>query len=264
MTVPDGKPVPRSSSLSDSGEEVGKRLGLEVRGYERLAYLHRNDLPEAEFLASGFSGEEVVMSEMERDLGGHMLVSAFFGDGMWWMNRPPRPILWRSDQSGSSLGEWRLRAGFIHVPLPCFSGEQYPLTQRISRSPEMRPWVLGRAYDKPIPRRILEEAGVPRGAFGEVKRAISATIHVDGPAALSPASAASLEAFAAAEGREVQFRHRSFPTWQRALLKASRKLGVESVASRVDRHKVALGVMEPSFGSLVFRWAVSVVHPRYR
>jgi hypothetical protein len=223
----------------------------------------RDDRPEAEFLATGFTGEEVVMSGMEHDLDRRMLVSAFFGDGMWWMNRPPRPILWRSDQSGSSLGEYRLRVGFIHVPLPCFGGEQYRVTQQISRSPELRPWIMGRAYDKPIARRILEEAGVPRGTFGEVKRAVSATIHVDGPSALAPASRASLEAFAAAEGRRVTFRRRSFPTWQRALLKASRKVGAESLARRVERGKVALGVLEPSFGSLLLRWAVNIVRPRY-
>ena len=192
-----------------------------------------------------------------------MLVTAFFGDGMWWMNRPRRPILWRSDQSGSSLGEWRLRVGFIHVPLPCLGAEHYPDTQRISRSPEMRPWVLGRRYDKPIPRRILEEAGVPRGTFGEVKRAASATIHVDGPAALAPATRAALERFAASERRRVTFRRRRFPLWQRAVLKGARRVGIESVAARVEASKFALGVMEPEFGSLLLRWAVSVVRPRY-
>ncbi len=263
VTISEGKRVPGSSSLDDSGEEVGRRLGMEVGVYERLAYMRRDDLPEAEFLATGFTGEEVVMSGMEPALASRTLVTAFFGDGMWWANRPPRPILWRSDQSGSSLGEYRLRVGFIHVPLPSFGGEQYRVTQQISRSAEMRPWSNGRAYDKPIARRILEEAGIPRGTFGEIKRAVSATIHVDGPAALAPATVASLEAFAAAEGRRVAFTRRSFPTWRRAILKASRKFGAESVAWRAERRKFDLGVVEPSFGSLLLRWAVSVVRPRY-
>ena len=263
VTISEGKRAPRSRTLNDSGEDVGRLLGMDVGVYERLSYMRRDDLPEAEFLASGVSGEEVVMTGMASDLAGKMLVSAFFGDGMWWMNRPPRPTLWRSDQSGSSLAEWRLRVGFVHVPLPCFGAEQSRVTQQISRSEEMRPWVTGRAYDKPIPRRILEEAGVPRGSFGEVKRAVSATIHVDGPAALAPQTRASLEAFAAAEGSRVQFRRRSFSTWRRAVLKGSRKLGAESVAARVERRKLALGVLEPGFGSLLLRWAVSVVRPRY-
>ena len=263
VTISDGKRVPGSQSLGDSGADVGRLLGMDVSVHERLAYLRRDDLPEAEFLATGYTAEEVVMAGMEGQLGARMLVSAFFGDGMWWMNRPPRPTLWRSDQSGSSFGEQRLRLGFIHVPLPCFGGEQSRVTQRISRSPEMRPWVLGRAYDKPIARRILEEAGVPRGTFGEIKRAVSATIHVDGPDALAPRTLASVEAFAAAEGGGVSFERRSFPTWRRAVLKVSRKLGAESMARRVERRKFALGVLEPSFGSLLLRWAVGVVRPRY-
>ena len=35
----------------------------------------------------------------------------------------------------------------------------------------MRPWSIGGAYDRPIPRRIAEEAGVPRDLFGQNKMA---------------------------------------------------------------------------------------------
>jgi hypothetical protein len=262
-TVTEGKPVRGSASAGDSGEAVGRLLGMDVDSFERLAYLRRDDLPEAEFLATGFTGEEVVMSEMDQKLHGSMLVSAFFGDGMWWMNRPPRPSLWRSDQSGSSLGEWRLRLGFVHVPLPFLGAQHYRITQSISRSPEMRPWVLGRRYDKPIPRRILEEAGVPRGSFGEVKRAVSATMHVDGPQALAPATLAALRAFADTEGERVTFKRRRFHILDRALLKASRRMGAESLAWRLEQRKFRLGVFEPVFGSLLLRWAVSEVRSRY-
>jgi hypothetical protein len=263
VTIAQGKPVPGVASLDDSGEAVARRLGMEVTVGDRLEYLRRDDLPEAEFLATGFSGEEVVLSSLEGKLADRMLVTAFFGDGMWWLSRPPRPVLWRSDQSGSSLGEWRLRVGFVHVPLPCLGAERYRETQRISRSAEMRPWVMGRRYDKPIARRIIEEAGIPRGTFGEIKRAVSATIHVDGPSALAPATRASLQAFAASEGTSVAFKRRRFPMWRRAALKVSRRLGLEWLAWGFERHKVALGVLEPQFGSLLLHWATSVIRARY-
>jgi hypothetical protein len=242
---------------------VGERLGLQVSSFERLAYQRRDDLPEANFLATGFSGEEVVFSEMEQDLRGRMLVSAFAGDGMWWMHRPPRPSLWRSDQSGSSFGEWRLRVGFIHVPLPCFAAYHYRVTRAISHSAEMRPWVTGRNYDKPIPRRILEEAGVPREMFGTTKRAVSGSIHTDGPAALAPATRAALEEFAAGEGRKLTFHRRHRGLLERAALKITRKIHLEPLAARIERGKLALAVMEPVFGNLALRWAVSVVRTRY-
>src|SRR2546426_6038614 len=42
-------------------------------------------------------------------------------------------------------------------------------TQRISRSREMAPWDVDAGYSRPICRRILETAGVPREAFGDRK-----------------------------------------------------------------------------------------------
>jgi hypothetical protein len=182
---------------------------------------------------------------------------------MWWMHRPPRPDLWRSDQSGSSFGEWRLAVGFVHVPLPCFGAQHHRVTRRLGHSAEMRSWVLGRSYDKPIPRRILEEAGVPRGMFGVTKRAASGQIHVDGPAALAPATRSALAAFAASEGRPVTFTRRRRGLLERVALKAARKLRIEPVAARIERRKLALAVLEPRFGNLALRWAISVIRPRY-
>jgi hypothetical protein len=34
----------------------------------------------------------------------------------------------------------------------------------------MEPWTLHNGYDRPIPRRLVEEADVPRDAFGVIKR----------------------------------------------------------------------------------------------
>jgi len=34
----------------------------------------------------------------------------------------------------------------------------------------MEPWTLHNGYDRPIPRRLVEEAGVPLDAFGVIKR----------------------------------------------------------------------------------------------
>jgi hypothetical protein len=263
VTIRQGKPIPGSASDSDDGTFVAAHLGYEVTALERTAFQQRSDLPEAEFLASGFTGEEVVLSGAEPLLRGGLLVSGFFGDGMWWLHRPPRPLLWRSDQSGSSLAEWRLRVGFVHVPLPCFGSTDYRVTNRISHSPEMRPWVIGKRSEKPIPRRILEEAGVPRGTFGEPKRAASATIHVDGPAVLAPATRQAVAAFAAAHGQQLRFRRRRFAPWRKGLLKIARRAGVEPIAARLERPKHRLAVLDAEFGSLLLRWAVSVVRSRY-
>ena len=42
----------------------------------------------------------------------------------------------------------------------------------------VEPWRLGTAYDRPIPRRIAEEAGVPRSVFGVRKKAVIQTYYL--------------------------------------------------------------------------------------
>ena len=60
--------------------------------------------------------------------------------------------------ASDSLGEFRLRAGFVHYPLPYVGALHGPAIHAITHSAEMRPWKLGTGYyDRPIPRRIAEE-----------------------------------------------------------------------------------------------------------
>ncbi len=58
----------------------------------------------------------------------------------------------------------------------------------------MKHWSIGTDYDRPIPRRIAEDAGVPRQSFGQEKRATTALLHLHGDAAwTSPTRDAVLE-----------------------------------------------------------------------
>jgi hypothetical protein len=47
---------------------------------------------------------------------------------------------------------------------------------RISGMEEMLPFSLGTVYDRPICRRIVEEAGIPRSWFGSWKNATAPKI----------------------------------------------------------------------------------------
>jgi hypothetical protein len=77
----------------------------------------------------------------------------------------------RGDQSGMALTEFRLWAGFVHCPLAFLGVRQVPDLHRLIRSPEMKPWDVGGRYNRPLARRIIESAGIPRGAFAVHKRA---------------------------------------------------------------------------------------------
>ena len=85
------------------------------------------------------------------------------------------------DSGGPGIAEFRLRLGFMHFPLPYLGTvDCQPARCRISRSvrrisnsEEMAPWSIGGDYDRPIPRRIVESAGVDRHMFGQTKRAVA-------------------------------------------------------------------------------------------
>lgn len=81
------------------------------------------------------------------------------------------PELRRGDLGNHGLSEVRLEVGLIQVPLPYLGARRRADVYRITTSAEMEPWRLHTAYDRPIPRRIAEERGVPREWFGQVKMA---------------------------------------------------------------------------------------------
>src|SRR5262249_20632008 len=64
-----------SEESNDSGEQIGHILGINVAEYDPEAYQTRDDLPEAEFAATGGSGGNVVMTAWEQRLSGKMLVT---------------------------------------------------------------------------------------------------------------------------------------------------------------------------------------------
>ncbi len=113
VTLNAGKPVPGSTSLADSGEAAARRLGMTVESFDRLEYLTRTDLPEAEFLATGMSGEEVVMVPMAASLRRAMLLTG--SEEFHLKGHPYRRGLYRGDLSACSLTEFRLRTDVIHA-----------------------------------------------------------------------------------------------------------------------------------------------------
>jgi len=155
-------------------------------------------LPEAEFLANGTGGEEVVFAPLQRVLPGTLFFTGYLGDAAW--NRVTRRVntdLLMLYPGGSSLGEFRLRVGFVHFPLPTAGYIRHPSIYAISNSDAMRPWALGHDYDRPIPRRMLEEIGVPRAWFGRTKKAITQPLWFNErlDRLMAPSSYASFAAF---------------------------------------------------------------------
>lgn len=164
---------------NDDGGVVGEILGLTVHRFTRADRVSGGFGDIAEFFATGMGGEDYCYHVFRSMLAGRILVTGFHGGGIWGLQSKPNDVLERKDISGSSMQEFRLWTDFIHVPLPMIAAKRHADISRISNAPEMAAYRLNNAYDRPIPRRVLEEAGVPRSAFGQTKQAVSILVFQD-------------------------------------------------------------------------------------
>jgi hypothetical protein len=156
---------------SDSGRPVIERLGLRVVEIDRPLRPEGPSFPEAEFIATGMSGAEFPFFALGPHLRHTILLSGFFGGDLWGLEGPVSRTGQQDDTSGGSMAEFRLRCGFVHLPVPWIGFESLPELRRLCHSEAMKAWRTGTGYERPIARRLVEESGVPRGAFGTSKRA---------------------------------------------------------------------------------------------
>jgi hypothetical protein len=108
-----------------------------------------------------------------------MLLTGILGDVTWSSEKSVGGSRLRSindqlggkDPIGNGLSEARLHIGFIHAAATYIGGRSRKTIFNISNSDAMRPWSVDGRYDRPIPRRLGEEAGIPRELFGQTKLA---------------------------------------------------------------------------------------------
>jgi len=160
----------------DDGTPIAKHLGLRTITLR----IRRRQITDDEiyFLAPGAPASELVFHSLaqhiERECRAAVLFTGYHGDKVWDMHTSDPYLtdeIKRPDVMGMGLSEIRLKAGFVNVAVPFMHSRSVSELVRIAHSAEMQPWSVGDAeYDRPIPRRILEEMGVPREAFGQGKK----------------------------------------------------------------------------------------------
>lgn len=155
--------------IEDCGHEVARALGVKLSLVDREDW-RKSDLPEVPFVAADGGGEDVFFRGAENWLAGRVLLSGYHGDKVWDKNtKIVGPNIVRGDRSGLSQSEYRLWVGYLNCAVPFMGARHHADIHRINNSPEMTPWDVGGDYTRPICRRIVEEAGVPRSAFGVKK-----------------------------------------------------------------------------------------------
>lgn len=153
---------------SDSGAPVASRLGMECREYPRKA---RNYPLEASIWAA--AGRAGILSWALFDFPKPLCLffTGWHGEKMWdrVSHDHVDPFI-RRDPGALDFCEYRLIKGVFQCPVPFWAARHNHETRDITLSDEMAPWYTNKDYDKPIARRIIEEAGVPGNLFGTLKK----------------------------------------------------------------------------------------------
>ena len=169
-----------NKALIDRHQETGVPVAqsLQLNIHKLASDPDKFSTLERYFLAACIDGSEIFFHDLARHLIEHqeiaVIYTGYYGDVIWdrGYGKPPYDDdIRRKDVSGLNISEIRLKAGFFNLALPCMYARNLGAIRAISQSPEMQPWSVSEDYDRPIPRRIAEQAGVARALFGNKKKA---------------------------------------------------------------------------------------------
>jgi hypothetical protein len=156
----------------DSGAPIAASLGLPCHVVDRDAW-RTTHLPEVPFIAGAASVGDMGFKSAESLLRGTVLLNGANGVPVWKRDSKPAPDIEVGDGNLLGLTEYRLWTGFLSCSVPSWGIRHLRDIVDISNSAEMKPWDIGGSYNKPIPRRILEEAGIDRTRFATGKSGVS-------------------------------------------------------------------------------------------
>ena len=223
--------------VDDDGAEIARQLGIgSVVAIERRAFARSFD-DELYFLAGISQCQDANFKQVTDGIQAPaLLLTGTLGE-MWYTHAAwyfehldfIDDGLKRIDLGGHGLTEVRLRAGYIQAAIPYIGARRRVDIVRITESTAMDDWRLRTAYDRPIPRRIAEQAGVTRESFGQVK--IGSVVEFAAPPV--------------PQGRAIRDRYFAFlrrehvlSSWQVRLLPVVRRINEIVWFANYDRHRL--------------------------
>jgi hypothetical protein len=249
---------------AEDGQRIAALLGLRPIVIAREAWRELDGV-EVLFIAADGTSEAAPLSGARDKLSGRVLLTGYHGDKVWAKHvQDLSDQVVRGDPSGLSLSEYRLWAGFIHCPIAFWGVRQIADINRVSNSQEMRPWDVPGDYSRPIPRRIVESAGVPREAFGMSKRVTAVAFSEF----LTPAALAQYREWLARNRGEWLRRGRMPPPLGRSFERMEGT--VADAFERALKKTPLLWRLAPSLDNpgrlrrYAFAWAAALVASRYR
>ena len=253
--------IRNASSLlprNDSGCGIGKYLDIECSSYVHAKKLYRRE--NTIWSAAGDpAGLNLTIFNYPKPLC--VFFTGYRGDSVWQRERLDRSYLFRARSlDGLSLTEFRLHEGIFHCPVPFWGSRKVVQIENISFNKEMGPWSLESKYDRPIPRRILESAGVPREMFGQKKAATFAP-----RAFFWPFTSQGIKSF------QAYIKSRGYKAPNMAIINCLRKISLVDQLVTVNLNHLTgtkLKGIRPHLSikgqSLLFQWANHVLRDRYK
>lgn len=177
----------QSQAPSDDGSAICETLGLPCTSIDRRSFEKKPLSHEPYYWAGLDNNQDLNLHEITEHIRAPtLLLTGQYGE--FWYPRASAGEqrlhclddgLKKWDQAGHGLAEVRLKTGLIQAAIPVIGSRRRTSILRITEDQEMNPWRLGSYYDRPIPRRIAEEAGVPREMFGQTK--LASIVHLPTP-----------------------------------------------------------------------------------
>lgn len=168
-----------SQAPSDDGAAICESLGLPCTPIDRRSFEKKPLTDEPYYWAGLDNNQDLNLHEITEHISiPTLLLTGQYGE-FWYPRSSIKEYhlhclddgLKKWDVAGHGLAEVRLKTGLIQAAIPVIGSRHRTSILRITENQEMAPWRLGTHYDRPIPRRIAEEAGVARDMFGQVKLA---------------------------------------------------------------------------------------------
>jgi hypothetical protein len=260
----------------DSGEAIARALGLSIVAFDTFGYHVRSDFPEIPFASAGFGGARVHHAGHEDTLRKRIVIGGGGGDRIWNFSFQISAHELPMYLGGYSETKFFLDLPALMMAIPAIGMTSFEDIGRISRSEEMRPWSVGGSYDRPIARRLIEEAGVRRGDFalGKLRIALGYEFPLRKVPALhrylSPPSLADFERWFSRERPITRLRIRLHNLaeatlgrliWSKKLIRRLRTFGIRwpPAARRLGHLRVPIRK-----NAFVFQWAMEQEIARHR
>lgn len=171
---------------ADCGTEIARKIGYKnIYECDATQYKYQNEFVEAECISSGDVGSAIIFAAHKKFFKNSMILMGIRGDSLWERNHGN--VNNRQDftdgntlqQTDHTFVETCLQTNSVVIPVPMIGADRWKDLALISQSEEMKPYSIRETYDRPIPRRIAVEYGVPRNWFGNIKSGAGISYHFD-------------------------------------------------------------------------------------